>query len=357
MHRRLGEVQSLLNQWSKAGYGATWLATARQERGVMRVKNGQCIPTLHIIVLGEGVAFIAPQEALRQGHRTVVDDLAFQSGRPLEDGELVLRPEIRLDLVRDPVFLNLAAKGLPPTNVSGIKEPSQVLTVPAHYLLKPKAWPKKSYVLYQHIFGTGHSYPNDGFFYVGVTTRSWQARWAEHLRAVETGSPLLFHKKLREEFKVGRVHYINHKVMDITDDVEMLYGAEERLVEGHWHDARRLNMIPGGKSGLKYLRENGILAERVVPMPDERDRILADRIHEHPRKGLPAPWVSQKWKDDEWAIAQICGREGRLSVEQVSAIRDLAKTHSVAVIADRIGARNSDQVQRVIDGKTYSRVV
>jgi hypothetical protein len=212
-------------------------------------------------------------------------------------------------------------------------------------------------VLYQHIFGEGPAYPDDGFFYVGVTTRSWQKRWAEHRRAMEAGCPLLFHRKLREELSQGRVTYIHHKVMGITDDLERLYATEEWLVEGHWSDTRRLNMIPGGKSGLRYLRENGMLAERVAPMPDDRDRLVQAWLRDHPRKGLPAPWVSERWKDDAWAVAQICGRDDRLSVEQVRAIRDLAIDHSVETIAERIGARNKEQVQRVIDGETYSRVI
>jgi hypothetical protein len=97
---------------------------------------------------------------------------------------------------------------------------------------------------------------------------------------MEAGSPLLFHRKLREEMEAGRVTYMHHKVMGITDDLEQLYGGEEFLVEGHWEDSRRLNMIPGGKAGLKYMRENGMLGRGVVPMPDERDRLVADWIRE-----------------------------------------------------------------------------
>jgi hypothetical protein len=44
------------------------------------------------------------------------------------------------------------------------------------------------------------------------------------------------------------------------------------------------------------------------------------------------------------------------SLEQVRAIRELAHVHSAEQIAERIGARNAGQVQRVIDGKTYVRV-
>ena len=189
-----------------------------------------------------------------------------------------------------------------------------------------------------------------------MTTRSWQARWAEHRRAVDTGSPLLFHRRLREEIDAGRVTYIHHKVMGITDDLEQLYATEEFLVAGHWDDQRRLNMIPGGKSGLKYMREHGMLPDRVVPLPDARDRIVSEWLKANPRKGLPAPWVSEKWKDNAWAVAQICGRDGRLSVDQVRAIRSLAEDHPIDEIADRIGALNVDQVQRVLDGKTYTRV-
>ncbi len=356
MHRRLREVEALLREWCRSDYGAHWLNVAKQEGGVIRVKPGQVIPVVHFIALADRPVFIAPQQAIRAGHRMVGTD-QFRSGRPLEEGELALRPEIRLDVVQDHALLAAAARRDNSAHVAGVKEPSQVFSVPARFLIASNAWPKKAYVLYQHIFGEGPSYPDDGFFYVGVTTRSWQKRWMEHRRAIEAGSLLLFHRKLREELSAERVTYIHHKVMGITDDLEALYSTEEWLIEGHWVDTRRLNMIPGGKSGLKYLRENGMLTERVVPLPDERDRLVETWLREHPRKGLPAPWVAEKWKDDEWAIAQICGRNDRLSVEQVRAIRELAKRYTAETIAERIGARNKDQVQRVIDGETYTRIV
>jgi hypothetical protein len=69
--------------------------------------------------------------------------------------------------------------------------------------------------------------------------------------------------------------------------------------------------VPGGKSGL---RENGLLSKGVVPLPDDRDKILHKWLNDHARLGLLAPWVAEKWKDNDWAMAQICGRDGRLSV-------------------------------------------
>ncbi|RYG83086.1 MAG: hypothetical protein EON59_13965, partial [Alphaproteobacteria bacterium] len=87
--------------------------------------------------------------------------------------------------------------------------------------------------------------------YVGITTRSWKTRWAEHRRAMRQGSNLLFHRTLREELEAKRVTYIHHKVMAVTNDSEALYKAEEALVRGHWDDNRRLNMIPGGRAGYR----------------------------------------------------------------------------------------------------------
>ena len=289
-------------------------------------------------------------------HRCVSRDQAFESGRPAEEGEIAISPIIQVEVVSDLALLTAARAGRKAIDESTVSKPAVIFSCPAHILLKPQVFPNKSFVRYQHIFGSGSSYPDQGWFYVGVTTRSWQKRWVEHRRNIDQGSPLLFHRKFREERDAGRLTYIHHKVMTTTDDVEALYEAEEFIVDGHWDDQRRLNMIPGGKSGLRYMREHGLLAHNVIPMPDERDRVILKWMREHPRKGLPAPWVSEKWRDDAWAVAQICGRDGRLSVNQVQAIRALAEKYSAEEIAARIGAKNKAQVERVLTGKTYTRV-
>lgn len=228
MHRRRSEVETLLRQWCESGYGADWLGVARQACGVIRAKPGDFIPVVHFIALGDRPIFIAPQQPAKDGLRTVAPD-QFKSGHTLAADEVALGPEIRFDVVQDPVLLAAAAGRETSPRLFGVTQPSQVFSAPAHLLIAPAAWPKKSYVLYQHIFGEGPSYPDDGFFYVGVTTRSWQKRWTEHRRAAEAGSPLLFHRKLREELRAGRVTYVHHKVMGITDDLEVLYATEEWL--------------------------------------------------------------------------------------------------------------------------------
>ncbi len=357
MISRRREVEDLLNNFIQTSpYGAEWIKVAKNPNGIFRVKPRQMIPVVQLTFLGKAPGFVAPFRKLKTGHRTVGAATEYQSGKPLEEAERTIQPIISIDLATDPVFIQAARQGQTTLDESQITQPSLLFSIPAHFLLSPEHFPKRAYVLYQHIFGHGSSYPNDGFFYVGVTTRSWQKRWSEHKRAINGGSPLLFHRKYREEKEKGRITYVNHKVMGITDDLEKLYATEEFLVEGHWEDQRRLNMIPGGKSGLRYLRENGLLQKSVIPMPDKRDRIVSEWLKENPRKGLPAPWVAEKWRDNDWAVAQICGRDGRLSVEQVRSIRQLAKEYSAEEIFERIGAKNVAQVKRVIDGKTYSRV-
>ena len=355
MHRHRKELEALLRVWLRSEYGAHWLKSAQQRNGLIRVAPGQVIPVFHAIKLGDRPMFVAPLEKVREGHRSV-GPTEMGSGNPLHGGELPMEPQIRLDVVDDPVLLELARRGEAPLHIAGVKRPSQVFTAPAHLLIAPTLWPRKSYVLYQHIFGEGGSYPNDGWFYVGLTTRSWQTRWAEHQRAIRGGSALRFHRTFRDEQAAGRITYVNHKVMGVTDDLDALYRAEEALVEGHWEDQRRLNMIPGGKDGLRYLREHGVIPAGPPPEPDGREPALATWVGGRNDPELPRPWLKERWRDREWAAAQICSRGDRLSVEQVEAIRRLAQTCSAADIADRIGASGPDQVQGVIDGKTYDRV-
>ncbi|WP_102504747.1 GIY-YIG nuclease family protein [Salinivibrio kushneri] len=357
MVTRRREVEALLNNFIQtSSFGADWLKVARNPNGIVKVKPGQIIPVVQFTFFGRSTGFLAPFQKLKAGHRSVSLATEYQSGNPLDGEEHALQPTICLELVTDPLFIEAARKGQTTLDETQITQPSLLFSIPAYILLSPILSPKNAYVLYQHIFGHGGSYPNDGFFYVGVTTRSWQKRWSEHKRAVNAESPLLFHRKYREEQEKGRITYVNHKVMGLTNDLEELYASEEFLVESHWEDQRRLNMIPGGKSGLRYLRENGLLPQSVTPMPDKRDTIISEWLIEHPRKGLPAPWITKKWRDNDWAIAQICSRKDRLSAEQVRAIRQLSNEYSAEEIFSRIGAKNIAQVQRVLDGKTYSRV-
>lgn len=143
--------------------------------------------------------------------------------------------------------------------------------------------------------------------------------------------------------------------MAITDDLELLYNTEKFLIEGHWEDERRLNMIPGGQAGLRYLRENSILCKDAIVTPDGRDHVIGEWLNKVGHNSLPSLSLAFRWQDDAWAAAQICSRSDRLSVSQITAIRELATTHTPLDIATRTGATHA-QIQGVISGKKYSRV-
>jgi hypothetical protein len=125
MHRRLREVEGLLREWCRSDYGSQWLRMAMEEHGVIRVKPGQFIPVVHFVALGDRPIYIAPQQRVRPGHRMVGPD-QFKSGHALEEGELALGPEIRLDVVQDRALLAAAARFDTSPRVPGVKDPSQI---------------------------------------------------------------------------------------------------------------------------------------------------------------------------------------------------------------------------------------
>jgi hypothetical protein len=321
MHARRGEMDAVLQQFVQTPYGAFWLKSAMTPHGVIRVSPGQLVPCLHGLALPGRPAFKLPQLRVRPGHRFVGSDRML-SGRPLADGELALGPEIRFEVMDDPAMLSALARLDVFRPTVGITRPAQLFSIPAHYLLRPTHRPSGSFVLYQHIFGHSGAYPNDGYFYVGITTRRWQTRWAEHRRAIAAGSPLTFHRVFREETAAKRITYVHHKVMAVTDNVDALYEAEARLVRAHWQDARRLNMIPGGRGGRPG---SSARRKRIDPV--------------------------------EARVRAVCSRRDRLSVDQVRAIRALGATLTPSEIVARVSAKTARQVRGVLAERTYRFVI
>lgn len=333
-------------------------------------------PIIHLVALlkdGKWNMFRGSPTAYvrREGHRTV-----DENGDPNSHG---LSPILQLEVVSDDRLtaafdVGLAVKvlstGVPFEELDEFKaysaahglakQPAILFSAPLPMMMKMHAAPflAQRFTLYQHIFGDGHEYPIDGLFYLGITARDWKTRWAEHLRAINKGSRLTFHREYRNRITKSRLTYVHHKVMGVAGSLERIQDLEEALVRGHWEDARRLNMIPGGRAGLTYLREHGMWGQAAKSAsPELAEQALGTWLKEHPRKGLPAPWMTELWKDDEYALNVICGRDGRLSVDQVRRIRMLAREGvSAELICQEVGAFSAQQVCRVVEGKTYSRV-
>lgn len=335
-------------------------------------------PIIHIVALfkdGRWNYFMAPRYFYerRAGHR-----LVRQDGTTAAAG---MNPKIRFEVVRDPALTNTfdkktAAKMFRPKGtveaseaenekfrltelMKNTEKPSVLFSAPWMMLKKSEAhkFLHKRFTLYQHIFGAGHEYPDDGLFYIGITARDWKKRWAEHRAAIMRGSRLRFHRAYGDRVLAKQLTYTHHKVMGVALTLDEIQDLEEIFVDEHWDDARLLNMIPGGKAGIAYMHEHAMLARNVIPTLDNVDSALETWLRDHPRKGLPAPWVSEQWKNDQYAVKIICSPEGRLSIDQVLTIRTMAAGGvSAEKIAEDIGAKNTAQVIRVIQGKTYQRV-
>ena len=116
-------------------------------------------------------------------------------------------------------------------------------------------------------------------------------------------------------------------------------------------------MIPGGYAGLKVLHKLGALQDGKRVDVDRRDKILIDSIKRDGRAGQANPLISAHWNDPDYAEKIICGPEGRLSTEQIHEARKLELTGmNNAEIAKAVGAKNELQIDRLLAGRTYSRI-
>lgn len=146
--------------------------------------------------------------------------------------------------------------------------------------------------------------------------------------------------------------------------------AEEHWVERRSVRPMGLNAIPGGKAGLRFLSTiKAVGSNERIDVEDKDDR-LATFLIEHPdalrtsssehtqHLQAPRPEMARFWSIDDNAARMITSRADRLSVEQIRNARySAAMGLSVDEITTQIGARNREIVSRLLDGKTYGRIV
>lgn len=195
----------------------------------------------------------------------------------------------------------------------------------------------------------------DEYTYVGVTKRSWLTRMAEHFREINSGSNKTFHRAWRNH--IGRRDVmLTSELVVANHTFDEIMQWEEYQVDKEMESGTSLNMIPGGKKGMKFLHEHRLTKSPVVSLK-ERDRAELEYQKQHPRAGIPNLLISELWKDDDWAANAICSHANRLSQEQVRTIRILADEGlTPEEITERVGARNVRQVKGVLSGDTYQAV-
>jgi len=135
--------------------------------------------------------------------------------------------------------------------------------IPLEYVLGYKyndILKENAYQLYLHTIVPKNEFydeeyiQNNAFLYVGITKRSWQKRYKEHLYKSNKSSKLIFHQALRgEKCEIGMIEHCVEKAGLSKNEALNL---EEKEVENRSLNNKHklgLNMIPGGKAGLKFI--------------------------------------------------------------------------------------------------------
>lgn len=227
-----------------------------------------------------------------------------------------------------------------------------------------------TYSVYLHVLKSDDC---QHYVYYGITKRGWNVRFMEHARAaVAEGSRRLFPQKFaaliesRAAELSGRrdprpkLAGIISTICAVGLDEDRALDIEEYLVDKYSLASRHsngLNMIPGGREGIRVMHQFSGRASDVLIDTENREAAFDAHLAQHPQLGVPKPGVSMAWSDPAYAEAVICGRDNRLSADRVREIRYLAATGwGVAEIAQHIEALDDNQVRRVLAGRTYARI-
>lgn len=193
-------------------------------------------------------------------------------------------------------------------------------------------------------------------YYVGITSRNWLVRMEEHMAEMRGGSNKRFHAAWRSYAGDANV-MLGSELIVLNHTYEGIMAWEEQMVDKQMEAGKSLNMIPGGLKGLRFLHEHRLIGQVEVSL-EERDRAIAEYARRvGVRAGVPNLFLAELWRDDDFYLKVLGGRSDVLSPGQVLAIRDLAdQGRTPQQIFEVIRARNVEQVQRVLAGKTYTRI-
>lgn len=196
----------------------------------------------------------------------------------------------------------------------------------------------------------------DEVFYIGVTSRNWLVRMEEHFAEMRGGSNKRFHAAWRQYAGDANVT-LSSELIVLNHSFQGVMDWEEGEVAKMMATGKSLNMIPGGFAGLRFLHEHRI-TDRTQLSLAERDKAIAEYARRvGVRAGVPNLFLAELWRNDEFYLKVLAGRSDVLTPGQVLSIRDLAANgRTPQQIFEVVGARNVEQVQRVLAGKTYTRI-
>jgi hypothetical protein len=194
------------------------------------------------------------------------------------------------------------------------------------------------------------------WFYIGVTSRNWLQRMEEHFQEMRSGSNKRFHAAWRAYAGDSGV-VLHSELIVLNHSYDGIMAWEEEQVDIHKALGNSLNMIPGGFKGMRFLHEHRLTASENISL-EERERAVREYARRTSKRiGVPNLLLTELWQDDEFYLKVLAGRDDVLTPGQVVAIRQLAaEGKNEQQIFETIGARNVDQVKRVLAGKTYRRI-
>ena len=242
--------------------------------------------------------------------------------------------------------------------------------IPLRTLIKGGPNLSRSHTVYLH---TLLSDEEKEYVYYGVTKRGWNLRFSEHTNAaIAKRSPRLFSRTLADLID-ARVAQLEGKedarpklagivssICAVGVDEDMALDIEEYLVDKYSLAEKHptgLNMIPGGREGLRVLHQYSRSANGNFVETDTRETKCDALLRGNRHLSVKKPGVARAWNDPVYAEAVICGQDNRLSAEQVREIRYLAaKGWDVGAILSKIKAIDEGQIRRVLDGRTYARI-
>ncbi|MGL5166069.1 MAG: hypothetical protein ACRC9K_09300 [Afipia sp.] len=195
------------------------------------------------------------------------------------------------------------------------------------------------------------------WYYIGITSRNWLERMEEHLREMRSGSGRRFHAAWRTYAGNSRV-LLGSELIVLNHSYDGVMAWEEEQVDITMAAGTSLNMIPGGFKGLRFLHEHRLTTGIRISL-DEREEAIAAFVRQNgPRVGVPNLLLAKLWRDDEFYLKVLAGRDDVLTPAQVVEIRRLAvEGKDEGSILEIVGARNVEQIRRIIAGKTYRRII
>lgn len=242
-----------------------------------------------------------------------------------------------------------------------VKEPDDLkrsVSVPLQPLMVGWGDVAEGYQGYSHsiAFFDEESSHLEQWFYIGITSRNWLERMEEHFQEMHSGSNKRFHAAWRTYAGNSRV-MLSSELVVLNHSFDGIMEWEEEQVDIHMAEGKSLNMIPGGLKGLRFLHEHRLTTSVNISL-EERENAIFEYVRRAGTRGrVPNLLLAKLWRDDEFYLKVLAGRDDVLTPAQVVAIRQLAaEGKDEQIIFEIVGARNIHQVKRVLAGKTYKRI-